>query len=414
MHYFPYTNELAYYNPLGQYIYMARYGKEEFAQFAEVGITLETLSHWSVYFHEYRHWLDHIGTIWGQDFLIDQHRRMLNHLNGKNDNASLLSPFLLSELFEKKNLPQVSQKVKPKNEHDYWQWSPRTLVIDNLPVFILDFKDRHGKLVCSTPVTHISLFEANALYEELHLSHHARRELISDKIVQRIEVMDEQWRYFEQSYDSEFIDYSAAMHITSAVLNTSHYFEAFKIASIISTVVLNIPPHHLERIELSSHSYERHHHHLIINRDLGYLVFAMSMNYQSKYKETGHFDLSDFLSASGLPSVEILEKEVIEVMESNLTSMSGKNVIAWQFRRQIEYGIDVFSKRGFDGKGKMLLGYFFDGEIRPDIVFGDELWDSQSLEALLKLPRPQFGLHEWYDLVGCFEKIDGSLKRFTP
>jgi len=407
---FPYTYEKAHYNPLGQFINMCSYEKEEFIKKANEGVNFHSLKYFSVYFHELRHWLDHIGTIWGQNYLIEIYRRFDGILKGKTKKVSILSPFQIHEVLSSSNLNQVFKHHSSKRNSEIWCMNFRSELLNRVPFFVINFSDKSKQKICKSPVTFLSLFETNSISEEVGLFFYVLQSF-EDEDQKFTEKIREANYYFEIAYNSEFIEYSAATHIPAGLLKIPNPLFAYRISSTINTIVLNLTSRIIKEISQNSElrKLNRYHSTLTENRDLGYLVYCLTKNYKNK-RSSDRFSRDEFLELNQLPNPNQFEEEVLKEMENHKRQLPSSNIFKNRFNQQIEQGKEIIKLKGIDGKKISVYRFNQEQKIKPAMIFADDYWESESYPDFRKKNVDDFNFPEWYNLIEDLTKRDETLR----
>lgn len=410
---FPYTFAKGYYDPIGQYINISKYTREQFEVARKDGLNLKNLNMMSLYFHEFRHWIDHISTLWGQKYLIETYRRYDSILKNKEYQSYIISPFLIHKIVEKNHLFKIYKDTICKKNIDRWSFHISTKFIGDVPFFTMTFKDVLKQKICISPVTFMSLFETNAVYEEIQL-YLTSSKSIRNKDVLHIEDVIKEREYFELAYNSNLIEYSIACHIPAGLLEVSHPFIAYGISSSIATLILNLPLKYIEEISNNKNLSKwnrKYHWSLVQNKDLGYIMWVLTKNYQEK-RQSKKFSFDEFLEISELPKRHLLELEVIEEMNTHYFYLKNTNYFYDYFHQNINQGKIIFDKRGIDGKKISLLNFLLENKtLRPPLVFDkDKAWDDIGIKKLKQIKAIDMNFKQWIELVFHLKAKDEMLK----
>ncbi|MEP7269585.1 MAG: hypothetical protein ABI844_18360, partial [Saprospiraceae bacterium] len=279
-----------------------------------------------------------------------------------------------------------------------WRISTKSIFMDDVPFLIFEFSKPTNELVCKSPVTYTSLFESNAVYEEINLflrlaqkeNYNNDRKLVENR------------NYFRNCYDSELIEYSVAAHIVSMVLEIADVFQAYSVSSQLCSFLLNIPRTQLEKIAKKNISEAplSLHFHRIINRDFGYLLYYFCTCYKSQFKALKEFDLDDFLTFFDLSSRSEIEQEIYFEIENRIEDMNPNDYLYPKFHTIMKNGFSLLKKRGLLGNNVDIWDILRDPDYTFSILFGDVTWENESnINQLLSIPIVSLTNLQWYDLV---------------
>lgn len=409
---FPYTYEEAYYDPLAQFINISKIKKTHFLENIKEPLNLKNFKPISIYLHEFRHWIDHIGTLWGQRFLIEGYRRYSDILQNRTRVIDIKNPFQIHRILREKSLDKLFEKQKIKENSKIWSMKAEIEFIDGVVFWVVNFNDSVGKKIYKSPITFMSLWEANAINEEIQYYLYASR-LKNSEEENYMEDLRLQRKYFELAYNSELIEYSIATHLPAGILEVPHSFKAYYISSSISTLLLNLPYKYYEIIAKNNKfkASHRFHYYLSINKDFGYLYWLLLHNYKEKRKIKDKFSFEEFLSVSYLPNQEQIEREVLEEMKLNKKALEERSIFTKKLEENINNGISIFKQRGLDGRKKPLIEFVLDNKIRPPLIFNDgEPWDSKEFDSLRSMDIDKMNFKEWIDFIGYIRLKDKVLK----
>ena len=407
------TYERAYYDNIGLYINLQRYDKAKFREIFTKQISEQTIEDWKIYFHEYRHWIDSVSTNYGQVYLYSSFEILTHSLKNEKYKVSPINPMILHELLMKDGLIEIAieERLETIDDETLWRIDKEFTHFHNVPVYIIKFIKKDGTLVCKTPITYLSLYETNAIYEELHLYHHFSEHINKDdpkkSFIDIIEYADQAKRV----YNSELIDYSAAAHLISCYFEIPSVLNVYDVASQISTILLNLTDEQLLTLRRNTTAQHVYHPYLFLNRDFGYILYCICQDYRTIQRGSPHFNIDQFLDHFKLSKKEAAEQEIIDEMVRRIHYFDKSSYFCKRYTKLAMNGIDIFYRLGLNSRKETMLTYFFkdDINIQPYLIYGDEIWDEKSINDLVQIDVMKLTKHEWHDIVSILRKTNQEL-----
>ncbi len=207
-------------------------------------------------------------------------------------------------------------------------------------------------------------------------------------------------------YNQDFAVYNAAVHLAANLLNLSNSYQAFRIASAVATVALNLPAALLTQIPLDKEYLEvwkDRPDHFVKNHDLGFLYYILLLNYRKSFNSEAGYDLAALLAANGLPDVSTITNIIYETMASNMALISPGLHFEDFFKYHLKAGKTLFEMRGLDGLAKPLTDTIVSGHYAPFIVTKDlplpskvsyaQFFDDDTIMSDITIDN-------WYNLAG--------------
>lgn len=407
------TYERAYYDNIGLYIDLKRYDKDKFIEIFTNPISTRTIEDWKIYFHEYRHWIDSVSTNYGQVYLYSSFEMLTKSLNGDEYKVSPINPMVLHNLLQSQGLIDIaiSERLETDDKETIWRIDKEFSHFNNIPAYIIKFIKKDGTLVCKTPITFLSLYETNAIYEEIHLYHHFSEKINKDDPHKSFIDIIEYAEQAKRAYDSELIDYSAAAHLIACYFEIPAVLNTYDVASQISTTLLNLTDDQLLTLRRSTTAQHVYHPYFFLNRDFGYILYCICQDYRPIQKGNSKFDIDQFLDFFKLPKKEIVEQQIIDEMVKRVHYFDKSSHFYKRYTKLAMNGIDIFYRMGLNSRKETMYTYFFKNEIniQPYLIYGDEMWDEKSLAELTQVDIMKLSKHDWHDLVSLLRKSDEEL-----
>lgn len=404
------SSEKASYDFWGQYIFI----NSEKKLFEEQLISNNPLNVHDVntiLLHEYRHWIDHVGTLYGQYLLLGIYRGMEYSLYQAPFDIHPFSPLVIEQELNRNNLIKIDkiETLTSNKIEDLWSFYCKDNILGKYPIQTMHFKSPLGYEICSTPILYSSLFETNAVSEELHYYSHFSKEFYKNNKSAKLFEDQMYYRSFaERTYNSNLIVYSSSTHFIASIFELPHVLNSYYVASQICTILLNLTSNHLNMLmsHLMKGNTNHYHVHYVRNRDFGYLLLRVCLEYKKVQKGNTHFDPIEFLNFFGLPKLDVMENDIVEEMRNGIKMIPKTSILFKRFNKLIDLGIDVFQTIGINGKKKEVLTCYFEGKYLDFIplIYSDEMWDCLSLNDLKSLETINFR-ENWYCLVNYLYSI---------
>lgn len=407
------TYERAYFDNIGLYINLTRYDKDKFIEIFTNPISIRTIEDWKIYFHEYRHWIDSVSTNYGQSYLYSSFEMLTKSLNGEDFKVSPINPMVLHELLQKEGLIEIAirEKLESDDKELIWRIDTEFGHFHNIPVYIIKFIKKDGRLVCKTPITFLSLYETNAIYEELHLYYHFSEKINRDDPQKSIIDIIEYSAQAKRTYDSELIDYSVAAHLIACYFEIPAVLNIYDVAAQISTTLLNLTDDQLLTLRRNTTPQHVYHPYFFINRDFGYILYCICQDYRPIQKGNSIFSIDQFLDFFGLPKKEKVEQNIIDEMVKRVHQFNNSSHFYKLYTQLAMNGIDIFVRMGLNSRKETMFSYYSKDEfnIEPYLVYGDEMWDEKRLSDLTQIDIMKLSKYDWHDLVSLLRKSDEEL-----
>ena len=364
-----------------------------------------------ILYHEMRHNIDHLSTLWGQKKIL-QLCEAVNAWIGKDEKQFFrIVQYKINErqLHFNTYYTESYNSVIWRNDANNWGFEFSTglrfdnegNLVNNNPIIFLNFKTQNGLPINRVPLSIASLLEVNAISEEILAEQRYLNTLLKDK--QKIEAIKlERKMLGNVIYDPDFAVYNCIVHLVSVTLQFTSLVEAIEIASQISTVVLNLPDSLLNIIPINSKRMEAWRDRpkdLVNNGDYGFIFFNTLHNYREIYIKENGFSLEGFLHANNLPDKETIEDLLINEFIQIKANLSKAKSLSKFFEDKASEGLKLFKLRGLDGRGSSIPDLFKKAEYIPFIVAKNTLITRQvSLNGVMKDNLDDISIDQWYHL----------------
>jgi hypothetical protein len=304
--------------------------------------------------HEFRHWLDHIGTLWGQKMLVSSYDAHHARIRGSEADLWRVIAYyrsLRDSRFERYYTTRDIEDPPDGNRKWKYQFSAgarydHTGRIDPThPIAFTRFSWLDGSVACRVPFSVAALLEASAMYYEMRTEESFVPFLPAGS--RQDAHIANQRKMLDATYQIDLAEYSVAVHAVANILELFDCPTAFHAVSILSALSLNIPDQLFDRInhppQFSSWGDSRHH--FLARRDRGYAFLAL-------VRSAPPFDgrdvvgwIEETLKAAGMPNLgEVKQLARLEMQEIARSLSHGEFYIHAQ--SQLELGLDFFDKFG--------------------------------------------------------------------
>ncbi len=398
---FPNLNqEKGSYNPFSWFIALNEIDEKEFPNiFAEVR-DYETAKKASVYIHEARHNLDHLGTLWGQQNLLKYSKAINARLSNNPAAFQEILPVMKEtyQWYYDQYFTVHYSKAIYNGPQDVWKWATSIGLKFGLngeldqqtPILFIKFSKPTDQPLVRVPLSIAALLEVNAVYDQYH---HLVQYINTLEPLQRTAKHEELSQYLFQNllYNQYSAVYNSIVHLTANILNLSEFLSALKISSAISTLALNLSPELVNLIPLPKQTTEElddRCRSMMNNMDYGFIFYALLCNYQTKFDPKIGYKLEDVLETNALPPIT----EVIQITRNELNAKkleySGLSCLRSHFERGLFKGTKILEARGLDGMNFPTLRFIKEKIFVPDVICGDVMFDSIEFDfdELVRIP----------------------------
>jgi len=235
--------------------------------------------------HEWRHWLDHIGTVWGQRLLTLGYNAIHARLAGKETDFRRIVDFrrkLRDDRFEK-FYSEIYKQDDPAQAVRGWRYEFSTgarfdhngVPSEEHPIIFTRFRWLGGSLACRVPLSVASLLETSAMHFEFEAESVTIGNLSEDEQQNALEAL--QTRYLDNFYKPALTDYSVAAHAVSNIVGPSDVPRCLQLSSALANVALNLVDHHFDLLKIPSRfeNWGKRNQALLLNRNRGYAFLCL-------------------------------------------------------------------------------------------------------------------------------------------
>ncbi len=416
---FPSVDTLAYYHPLGNYIYLYEYADE--ADLLKVKEKPGSdRNRFSIYIHETQHYLDQVSTLWVIHNIFRIFRAFHTVFFGTESdlhnyrklNLSIKKDYFLDYYTQAYN--QIHGTFQ-----NPWKFQMTTglrfdhngAVDATQPIPLITFSDADDDKVCRVPLSVASLLETRATSAELRFQ-------ISEILKLNSPFKENQINQLNKRIEDKVYHPDLALYSVAVFLSVREPIAAYKISSVFAKIALNVPSGIFEKVLVpdefnQSADWRLRVKYLLKNGDRGFLFYLLIRNYSDKHGPLQGMDISvdDSLAASCLPDEQTLEELISkEVQELDANVLLDQN----SFNRQISEKIFFGNRyRKASGIGQQRNADNLSDLFRDKLYFlfspTDFEYDSLVLEPIVgkAVRQEELSREEWFRIYTyCEQRID--------
>jgi hypothetical protein len=408
---------VASYDPATFFIYLEDIAEADLVKIRANPLSNENIEHTKTLFHEIRHYVDHIATLWGQQLILKYLKSSNIRLQGDVANFKTIIEYKNSEnqLFYLNYYTEEYNYIPVDSMHRRWQWLPTTgLKFDShgsydetKPILFIHFQTFDNKPLLRIPVSIASLLETNSKSEEnkWQLAHIAQLSETEQPF---------HLKFFERDvlskllYNQDLALYNVAVHLAASILDISDFIEAFNISSSIATLTLNLPNNLVKKIPIKGEKFKiwgNRCQHMLDNNEHGFIYFLLLENYAPTFRESKKFNLAELLEASNLPDEETISNKVLAEMDSIINEAYQQVNLKETFIPNLEKGRILFKELGLIFKSNY-IEYVISGKT-PTLIYNDTNIQFHSIrdKELFQLkPIKNLTVSEWYNVSDALNK----------
>lgn len=197
--------------------------------------------------HEYTHFLDSTSTLWGLKHLQLMSSAYLCSDNRGNNEKEFNRAKVFYDHSRRIGLPKYYTVVNRKAANTR-PWLSNTSIgylfsgsgiPTNRSVLFTKFYNANGEQLARSPISTVSLLEASAMAQEIQ----AQAILLKNtepsfQLIERKQFDSDTLNYL---YDPKITEYSVCAHMVADKLKCANGFTAFRICSILTRIILNLP-----------------------------------------------------------------------------------------------------------------------------------------------------------------------------
>lgn len=386
---FPDTKVAAYYDPFSQIINLSKYNQSDYEGIDYNNPNIDIIDKVSLFEHELTHWLDHVSTLWGQRNLVLIYNSINARVNGdidefwrikelyKNCAGDDFFDYFTEEYYfsaEPVRTPwkyQISSGIrfsecgKPEYEK---------------PILFLKFSSLNDVPLIRIPVSVASILESNAINAEYILKISIANS-IEDIVEKNRVILEIKREWLSMLYDKDFALYTVIAHLTANLNKQSDVVVTYSQTASIGTTILNLPEDMYERMKLTKigdELWDRKVKEFQNIKDKGFTFYNLLKNLIDDNGEN-QYSIENLLSSSELPTIDELEKIVIQEMEK-----TKELLIEGPFKKKaldiLNKGLEIFMIRGIDGSKANFRANLFEKGYLPKVIFGDTEFDDSNFK----------------------------------
>jgi hypothetical protein len=373
--------------------------------------TAANIEHIKTLFHEIRHYVDHVATLWGQRLIIEYLKSANIKLQGDIGNFKTIIEYKNQEnqLFYSNYYTEEYNYIPVDRMDKRWQWTTTSGIKFNAqgisdetkPIPFVHFKSFDNIPLMRMPISIASLLETNSTSEEIkwHMAYISQLSETEQPFHLKFYANE---TLIKLLYDQDLALYNVAVHLAANILNISDFIEAFNISSAIATLTLNLPNNLVKTIPIKDDKFEgwgNRCQQMLDNNEHGFIYFLLLENYASTYKKSKKFDVPELLTASNLPDEQTIFKQVLTEMDMIIEEAYQQINLNEIFIPHLENGRGFFNELGLFSKNtyveKVIIGK------TPTLICNDtDIQFKSYRDAELFALRPIKGLNisDWYNV----------------
>ena len=354
---FPNISTEAFYNPTDQTITL-RYITEKSLSSALNNISYGNMTVLQTYIHEICHWKDHHTTLWGINNLV----KYYNALNARLNNDAYSFYYIPSYIKDEKLSLLTEYYHTIESNYDVidhgklWKWDTSIGLRftydghfnDKAPILFINFRNPDtGERLSRIPISVSSILETKAMADEFLSNMHYLKEM---GIMEReIELSIIKRKAMKWLYNPQLTLYSAIAHLSSCLSDRGDIIETLRFARDVANIALCMPEKHYDLLCVNNEfdAYMDRSDQLKKNRDIGFLLMNLIYNYRDACCDKTIYSINDLLNASNIPSLDILQNEVVEEF-NNLKQSVIEGPLHNIMQKKLDNAISYFSNNGFD------------------------------------------------------------------
>ncbi|WP_409343972.1 hypothetical protein [Paenibacillus sp. MBLB4367] len=407
---FPNLSVTAYYEPISQIICYDDLSTDDFVHVFNNRYQHDShLEHAKTVIHEMCHYLDHISTLSGQHLLVDIYEGIHGLTSQREDEFWRIMKLQrrIKDLNYKEYYKQINGDVLHQAE---WQmvssigckFDPDGRVNYNNCLFFTNYY-HNGRHVGRVPISVEALWETKAKAMELQYHKMVIEQTAGDSRAFDLAILETEYRKWMN--DSELLTYAIAAQLVAKLLDKP-IFEAFKLASNLATVSLNLPFAFYPAVKRPNVQTHPNTIDYLTSYDPGLIYYTFVLNLSESpekanlFDSGGNVDTELILRINGLPDKKTLEAHIEKEMyglQLDLAGMYDRDFTA----RRLE-GIMNASVMGLD-----------DSIMMNDPAKYINIANAQCLPRNLFFGQDDDLNEALYDRYSAFDELSKYMKRFV-
>lgn len=310
---FPAATTVAFYDSFSQYIQLSDISSNELLTALRQlkGQPAQALRPLSLLFHELRHWVDHISTLWGQHRLV----AAFNAMNARRRNIPQefwrIQDFM--RLVDRDTFGEYYQTIEqvqmPHGLQRAWQYQFTSgmrfdesgRLDEGRPIFFTRYAWSDGTSACRVPFSLSALLETAAMQTE-----YAVESFLVDgfgEVEQRIERDQIKERRLKELYTPELAIYSTAVHAVANRMDLNDAGDAYLLAATLASFCLNLPSAQFDVLIVPNEFrafWGDRNERALANRDRGYAYLLLLFHADKALVHDPHAWLESAAAKAGL------------------------------------------------------------------------------------------------------------------
>lgn len=356
------TAAIAELRPHSQTVHLHNISGVEFRRLLDEQRLVELSRPFSIIAHELTHWLDLLGTVWGQEYLIelfDAYEAALNpRENAENGWWKVVRLFdqdrrIMFPRYYKYLLPEEV----PHGARNPWsieyscgqEFSPDGRIDQSRPIFFTTFGHNATRTrIARQPLSIGTLLETNATWAELITGTQLLAQ-VPDEAERRVSLALWSREKAELLYNAQLTEYTAPVHLLSVRTNTREAMESYHAGSALALICLNLTESHFAQIRIPEAFMPFGHDRINAFRaaqDRGFAFACISFNAEPL---EGFEDVDEWVRSavarSGLPEIGAIKRSAYERLEL----IHRQTEVRWPLDRTRDYlleiGRNIFASR---------------------------------------------------------------------
>jgi len=377
----PNTETVATYSFTTQTIELSEFDSKDFKQ-ALSGVPAPLKKATVLLAHEFRHWLDHVGSLWGQEMLCLGYNALNSRLRNRPEELWRVVRFrqaLRDNRFE--SYYTTIDSTAPNAGRKMWKYQMSAgarfdhfgRLSEDHPILFTRFTWEDDTPACRVPMSVAALLETAAMYFELRAEESFLSLLDAKERPAASEAL--QRKYLETMYDTELAEYSVAVHAVSNFVGPNNCPEAFELSSILASIALNLTSEHFNRLHVpdSFGVWGERNKGFLANLDRGYafLVLAKAAPRSPIYSIDEWIEQT--LTSAGLPDLKTIKTDAARTIEALAKDLVEGPLSAIRDRHR-DAGLRIFAEHGPVFRFEDVFKKLGDRSIPvPPIVLGQDL-----------------------------------------
>lgn len=415
---FPNLNDrVASYDPATQFVSFELMTRKRFDELIDKPYEVGSEKEHGVIIHEFRHAIDHLATLWGQNNLLKLQKALSAKLSSDEEKFHHMITYKRDEnqIFHGDYYSETYSQFVYAGVDSHWKsYSSIGVRFDSdgridsaRPILFTRFDTIDGKKLMRVPINVSALIETNAMYEEINYILSAYKQAYGDD-----SWLDE--KIYKDNilksllYNQSMAVYNVAVHTVKQFMNIDDLLTSFRVASSIATVALNMPASLAVQLPLQGYFGEQliRAQSLLKNNDRGFVFYTLCKNYVANvpYNE---FKLEFLLAANSLPEEDNFKHFVQEEFLKIQLEMSKETFFYERFSHYNNVGFNMFVIGGVDGMRGHVIEQLKSTGYRPPLVFsGGDGIDTYN-DALARLAAGDDSFEDdslWFNIVHDLSK----------